>query len=268
MPTSSNKSSIDFNALGDKHKKYECLPETRLMPGAPVVARLDGKAFHTLTKNAVKPFDERIIEAMEAAAKYMFQEFCPHVVYVQSDEITLAWKNLEMFDNRVQKLCSTIASKAAVVFDRTLAKTDYELGDIVPGFDCRVFQYPSLELSAENILWREMDASKNSVSMAAHHYFGNKILEGVGTGQRIKMLEESGFHWNQLPPKYKRGSIFKKVGVMKMLTPEELSRIPEAHRPIDPVLRKEIQRMEWSRLLKVKNRAEALFYDVEPIYYE
>lgn len=263
-----SKTSIDFDALGDKHKKYECLPETRLMPGAPVVARLDGKAFHTLTKNAIKPFDDRIIDAMEAAAKYMFVEFCPHVVYVQSDEITLGWRDLDMFDNRVQKLCSNIASKAAVVFDRTLAKTDYDLGDIVPGFDCRVWQYPNLELSAENILWREMDASKNSVSMAAHHYFGTKKLEGIGTGERIKMLEELGFHWNQLAPKYKRGSIFKKVEVMKMLGDAELVKIPEKYRPTGPVSRKEIQRMEWSRLLKVENLAEALFFDAEPAYYE
>ena len=35
----------DFEALGDIHKKYEARTETQLLPGCPVVVRLDGRSF-------------------------------------------------------------------------------------------------------------------------------------------------------------------------------------------------------------------------------
>lgn len=48
-----------FDSLGDRMKFYESAQRTRLIPQVPVIARLDGKAFHTFTKGLDRPWDER-----------------------------------------------------------------------------------------------------------------------------------------------------------------------------------------------------------------
>lgn len=45
-------------------KKYEAVPKTVLMTRTPVAIRVDGKAFHTFTKNLIKPFDNIFINSM------------------------------------------------------------------------------------------------------------------------------------------------------------------------------------------------------------
>ena len=259
--------SIDFDSLGDKHKKLEGLSETRLIPGISVIARLDGRAFHTLTRNAEKPYDKKFVACMESVAKLLVQEFNSAFSYVQSDEITLAWKTPEMFDGRVQKMCSVMAAFAAVSFYKATLRNEYDTSGITPTFDCRVWQVPDLETVAENVMWREMDAAKNSVSMLASAYFTHSELDGVPTNVRKARLEDLDVHWDLLPDKYKRGSIFKKVRTLKHLTEQELANIPEKHRPTEPVLRSYVVRMEWERLTSMVNPADHLFDgSVKPVY--
>ena len=111
----------------------------------------------------------------------MIKSFHVDVAYTQSDEITLAWKKLDLFDGRIQKLASVLASTATIIFNKALSETDYDFRGNVPVFDCRIWNVPTIELAADNFLWREMDATKNSVSMMAHSMFSNKQLQGVTT---------------------------------------------------------------------------------------
>ena len=260
--------SIDFDALGDYHKKLEGLSETRLIPGVPVIARLDGRAFHTLTRNAVKPYDENFITCMETTCIALVKEFNASIGYVQSDEISLVWSSLDTFDGRIQKLCSVMSGIASVVFNEALNQTYFKHSVSIPVFDCRIWQVPSLSVAAENLMWREMDASKNSISMAAHALFGSKRLENVPTKQRLALLEQHGYFWNELDARLKRGSFFKKVIEWRELTEEELEKIPAQHRPNHPVERSAIKRMEWERLTTMTNAMQVLFLDSEPNYYE
>ena len=49
------------DALGSRMKEfYENASKTYLTRRTPVILRLDGKAFHTLTKGCIKPFDFNI----------------------------------------------------------------------------------------------------------------------------------------------------------------------------------------------------------------
>lgn len=260
--------SLNFDTLGDYHKKLESLSESRLIPGVPVIARLDGRAFHTLTQDAIKPFDLNFIGAMETTCVALVKEFNAAVGYVQSDEISLVWDNLDMFDGRIQKLCSVMSGFASVVFNRALDQAGFFHNVEVPSFDCRIWQVPSLAIAAENLMWREMDASKNSISMAAHTIFGSKKLQNVSTGQRLTLLEEHGYYWSLLEPKLKRGSFFKKVTELRELTEEELEKIPVQYRPNYPVERSVIKRMDWERLTSMENKVETLFFGQTPKYYE
>lgn len=42
--------------LGDRMKEYEGMEDRRLLPRVPILVRLDGRAFHSLTRSSVIPF--------------------------------------------------------------------------------------------------------------------------------------------------------------------------------------------------------------------
>lgn len=260
------KQSLDFKSLGDKHKMLEQLNQRCLIPDVPVIARLDGRAFHTLTRNAEKPFDNKIITAMQMTAIALLEEFHAEIAYVQSDEITLVWKKCDMFSGNIQKLVSTMASLASVRFYNGLRYTQYDTA-LIPTFDCRIWQVPSLEIAAENVMWREMDATRNSVSMMAHANFSTKELKMKNIKEQIAMLEGIGVFWNELDDVYKRGTYFKKVDVIRMMTEEEMKDIPEQYRPTAPVLRREVKVGKFPKATSIANFAEVLFDNAAPKFH-
>lgn len=63
------------DTLGDRHKLYERMTERLLMPGLPVLARIDGAAFHTFTRGLDRPYDSRLSNLMVATAKHLVDHF-------------------------------------------------------------------------------------------------------------------------------------------------------------------------------------------------
>lgn len=49
------------DSLGDRIKRYEGVTRQYATRRMPLVVRVDGKAFHTYTRGAQKPFDGRLI---------------------------------------------------------------------------------------------------------------------------------------------------------------------------------------------------------------
>lgn len=77
----------DKSALGQRMKEsYESRSKQFLLRRTPTVIRLDGKAFHTYTKNLQKPFDEGLIEDMQETTKFLCENIqgCK-MGYAQSD---------------------------------------------------------------------------------------------------------------------------------------------------------------------------------------
>lgn len=268
--------SIDFNDLGNRQKKFEnAQAKHHLMPGIPTLARVDGRAFHTFTKGLVRPFDSRLGVCMTQTAVALLDEFKADLAYTQSDEITLCWKNLDednnylMFSGKFHKMISLVAAQATWNFGRAaLSSLPYYYMERPALFDCRVWQVPNLRVAAENFLWREMDATKNSVSMAASAYYPESQLNGKSTRERKNMLLEKGIFWEEYPIQFKRGAYFKKVKEPKLLTEEELTMIKPEHRPTSPVLRSVIKRMDWPRATAILNLPEVLFEDERPEIYK
>lgn len=102
---------------------YEQVPKTKLMRRCPVAIRINGKSFHTFTKNFQKPFDEVLIRTMQDTMKYLCENIQGCALgYTQSDEITLIlidYKKLTSstwFEYEVQKICSIAASMATMAF--------------------------------------------------------------------------------------------------------------------------------------------------------
>lgn len=239
------------DALGDRMKKYEYITRTHLVHRLPVIIRLDGKSFHTFTRGFKRPFDEVLISTMQDTTKYLCENIQGCVLgYTQSDEITLVlvdYKKLNScawFDNNIQKMCSIAASMATLAFNRFFVanlnafyefNTDIDFTEISyritfseedngkyyeaykkaaekgAMFDARVFNIPKEEV-CNCVLWRQNDATRNSVEMVAQAHFSHGVLQNKSQSQMQDMLMlEKGINWNDFPVHQKRGSCCIKV---------------------------------------------------------
>lgn len=261
--------------LGDRMKQYESQEAgRRFLPLLPVVARLDGKNFSKFTRGLKRPYDVRLSELMAETTTYLVKATNACVGYTQSDEISLAWyssdwKSQIYFDGRVQKMVSVLAAECSVYFNRRLAHSLPERETACPVFDCRVWQLPTLEEAANTFLWRELDASKNSVSMAAQAHFSHTELMRKSGKEKVEMLFQKGVNWNDFPAFFKRGTFVQRRVVKAKLTPEDLVDLPEKHHARqDPDMefeRTEYRRIDMPPFGRVKNRAAVLFEGAEPV---
>ena len=218
--------------LGDRMKEnYENRSKTYLMRRSNVILRLDGCHFHTFTRGLKKPYDSLFIEVMQKTTKSLCESIqgCKFG-YVESDEISLLLTDYDTlqtdawFDYSVQKICSVAASMAAMFFNRHLKECalqefddkDYyntllkkiELGGY---FDARAFNLPEHEV-VNYFIWRQNDATRNSIQGLAQANFSQKQLQGLNNSQlQDKLHEEKGINWNDCKTVEKRGSAVIKV---------------------------------------------------------
>ncbi len=219
------------DSLGDRMKKYEYVTRTHLTPRTPVIIRLDGKSFHTFIRGFEKPFDEIFSQSMQETMLYLCENIQGCVLgYTQSDEITLVlvdYKELGSqgwFDYNIQKCVSVAASMATLAFNHSFSKLNLEyfmscdeksfnhseayVKATVAGamFDARIFNIPKEEVT-NCILWRQNDASRNSVQMVGFANFSQKEMQDKSCSEVQDMLMlQKGINWNDFPTKFKRGS--------------------------------------------------------------
>lgn len=258
-----------FEELGDRMKMFEKqpLPE-RFIPGLPVMARMDGRAFHTFTKGMARPFSPLMTKCMVETTRALVKASGARMGYTQSDEITLMFyeedpKSQLWFDGKGQKLISNLASETTLEFYLNIVEELPLFAPKLPKFDARVWQVPSREEAINAFIWREMDATKNSVSMMAQTYFSHKQLQGVGTKAKIALMEEHGLSWAGMPDSFKRGTYLRREESLQAFSTEELSKLPPKHEartnPALQILRSQVKVMEMPPILKVKNR-EGVFF--------
>lgn len=267
-------------SLGDLCKFFEKQETQRIcLPRLPVYARLDGRGFSRFTKKMgyKKPFDSELSEIMMSVMKSLVEEFDITVGYTQSDEISLAWVNRPIiFDGKIQKLVSSLASWASVVFNNLIrapgnhgGKQEGRVADIgIPTFDCRVFQLPSEELCFKQFLWRELDCTKNAISGAAQEFFSHSQLMSKTGKEKQEMLFSKGVNFNDYPDYFKRGTFCIRRKVIKNLDPEILNKIPENKRPSEPIERMVVTNCILPPLLRILNPLDTLFRGAEPITLE
>lgn len=215
--------------LGDKMKQYERECNFKIDTSKPVVIRLDGNSFSKFTKKNkfTKPFDERMTRAMKVATEKVM-EYCSHVVlgYTQSDEITIILNKMSEEDEffmggRVNKICSLLASKCSVEFNKALAKEGVDAHGI---FDCRVFN-TTKDDAINALYWRQLDCWKNCVSIIAHTLLTGSMHK-VSTKEKIKRLKEEGIDvYSDFDKKYHNGlTLYKELVLVPM--PEEFKKYP------------------------------------------
>ena len=209
-----------FEQLGNYYKECERnFTLRKFMPNVPIVARLDIRAAHSFCKGLEKPYSQAFMDCMKYTALELGKEFNPIFSYIQSDEITLCfYTNQLMFDGTVQKYISNLSAYASVMFNKRVYELIHSHTKKSPTFDCRVFQVSSIQEVFDNIVWRQIDAMKNSVSLLACNHFSPKELSGKSTKDRKEMLADIGVDWNVINDnnqQFTRGAFFKRISVTK-----------------------------------------------------
>lgn len=218
-----------IKTFGERMKDYEAVADTRLTKRTPVIARIDGRAFHTYTRGIDKPFDEIMSEAMNYVCRKLVEEVqgCK-IAYTQSDEISLLitdWEKINTdsyFDYRIQKMASVLSATATMYFNKYIVErvlywkkgtsdASKELfkrwykkaGNAM--FDARVYNVPKEEV-CNYFIWRQEDASRNSIQSLGRSKFSHKEMMGKSNDQVQDMLfTQCGINWNFIPTKWKRG---------------------------------------------------------------
>lgn len=226
-----------MKTANERFKRYESSYNLLIPPRTYTVVRVDGKNFGKFTKRLNKPFDDNFAEAMNYATIELCKEFNPDFAYTQSDEISLVFTDFnieaqQMFDGKIQKLCSLTAAKAATCFNKKMLMLDADAkGDnldiqtLINGsaiyetmFDSRVFIIPDFREVGNYFVWRQQDATRNSVSMAADALYSHNQLTGKNGSQKQDMMMEKGVNWNDYDTQYKRGVIIRKMEVEVPIT--------------------------------------------------
>lgn len=198
------------------------------------IIRVDGKAFHTFTRGFKRPFDRELMNLMDQTAIALCKGIQGAVLgYTQSDEISIvicdfatphtdAW-----FDGNIQKMASISASIATVAFNRALlvAEAIKKEGEwhentglphssieteAMAMFDSRVFTIPDRTEVFNYLIWRQQDAVRNSIQMAAQSMYSQTQLHAKNCNVLQEMMFQKGTNWNDYTSGEKRGRIIVK----------------------------------------------------------
>jgi tRNA(His) 5'-end guanylyltransferase len=255
--------------FGDRMKLYEGKESNRtFLPLLPICIRLDGRGFSKFTKGLQRPYDSRMIDIMIQVTRFLVEETSACIGYTQSDEISLIlysdnYKSQTFFDGRIQKLVSVLAALATAKFNQLIPTIITEKTGRLAVFDCRAWQTPNQIEAVNTILWREKDATKNSISMASQHYYSHKALLNKTSKQKQEMLFEKGVNWNDYPDAFKKGSYLQRKTVCRKYSVEEFEKLPPKHRALqDPDLlieRSKVELIELPPLSSIKNKIDVIF---------
>lgn len=264
--------------LNERMKMYEDFEANRrFLPKLPVIARLDGKCFHSFTCSFERPYDKRLSDLMIETTKLLVTDTCACIGYTQSDEISLVFYSPDtrtqiFFNGRIAKMTSILAASCTAIFNKLLPKFIPEKHDALPIFDCRVWCVPTKEEAANVLVWREMDATRNGVQMAAQVHYSHKQLMNKNQGDLQELLFQKGMNWNDYPAFFKRGTYIQRRKVKRKYILDKLGRLPPKHNartnPDLEVERTEIRRLDMPPFTQVTNRVEVIFDGQDPIRKE
>ncbi len=254
--------------LSDKMKHYEKLTNQQLLPLIPIVARVDGKTFHSFCKGLCLPYDIRLVDLMILTTKFLVKETNALVGYTQSDEISLIWhtNNIEsqiFFDRKIAKMTSILSAMTTLFFNKNLPKHLPEKQDKNPLFDARVFNVPTKTEAIKYLIWREMDATRNSINQAARTLYSHKQLDKKNSSEKQELLFSKGINWDKYPDYFKRGTYIRQIETKRSFTTEELDKLPEKHEarrnPNLEILRTDIEILNLPPIRQVENIVEVIF---------
>jgi tRNA(His) guanylyltransferase len=196
----------------------EIFSNLRTIP--PIFVRLDGRAFHRLTRTlgCEKPYDARFCRAMCGVCRRIMESsgMTPSFAYTFSDEVSLFFPHLP-FDGRVEKIDSVCASYAA-------SSLVIELGCTQPvAFDARVIP-ASDDYAVEYLVSRQKEAWRNHLNAYAQDALIREgstpraaaaALKDLPSRELHEMMFARGVNLSKTPAWQRRGILVFKESVIK-----------------------------------------------------
>jgi tRNA(His) guanylyltransferase len=177
-----------------------------------VVVRIDGRAFHSFTRELERPYSRKLAHAMDEAAVTLCQEMIGcRFAYGQSDEYSFLLTDFESedaklwFDGNVQKIVSVGASVFTAAFNRAFTAPRPAT------FDARAMVIPQRSEVEKYFVWRQLDASANSLNMLASAHYGHNELLHKSTQEKHELLHAKGLNWAKEPADFKRGRVVRRA---------------------------------------------------------
>ena len=138
------------------------------------------------------------------------------MAYTQSDEISFLladWEShgtQQWFGGKIQKMCSVAGSLATANFIQFAMMNNLIQAPVTqanaPLFDARVYNVPREEV-VNYFIWRQQDASRNSVQMLGRSYFSHTEMHKKNNAAIQDMLmDRAGVNWNDCETWQKRGT--------------------------------------------------------------
>jgi len=198
--------------LGARMKElYEDALRVALPRRTYTVVRIDGRAFHSFTRDLERPYSRSLADALDHAAVALCREMIGcRFAYGQSDEYSFLLTDFESedarlwFDGNVQKIVSVGASVFTAAFNRCFESKH------LATFDARVMVIPQRSEVEKYFIWRQLDASANSLNMLASAHFEHADLLHRSTAEKHEMLHSKGLNWAKEPADFKRGRVVRR----------------------------------------------------------
>lgn len=177
----------ELEQLGEQIKELEKICPVVLDSKKWTILRVNGHSFRTFTKKFKSLYDLRMVQAMKLASCDWLREMNGTVVFVQSDEATVAIPPIDIlpFNGRMTKIISLSAAFFSVRFNMYLPLEFQGTAH----FDCRAFQtdLPGLY----NVFrWRQLDAFRNGISVLAR-MIDKQAADKLTTSGKLKMINEN-----------------------------------------------------------------------------
>ena len=169
-------------------------------------------AFHPSPPALGPPSGRALAVPLDQAAVYLCGEMIGcRFAYGQSDEYSFLLTDFEKpdaplwFDGNVQKIVSVSASLFTAAFQRSFPSPK------IAAFDSRVMVISQRAEVANYFLWRQLDATANSLNMLASAHFTHAELLNQSTAAKHEMLHAKGLNWAKQSADFKRGRVVRKL---------------------------------------------------------
>jgi tRNA(His) 5'-end guanylyltransferase len=197
------------SAFEAKMRALEYFHDLRLLPGAWVVVRVDGRSFSRFTAQRFeKPFDERFHDLMVQTAGALLEELGGIYAYTESDEISVLFRpEWELFDRELEKVISLSAALASATFTHACGAPVM--------FDSRAWLGARAGLVIDYFRWRQADAARCALNGWCYWVLrkeGQSVgqatseLRGKNLAQKNELLFQRGINFNEVPTWQRRGT--------------------------------------------------------------
>lgn len=174
---------VSFDSLDERMRRFESGHDLSVVPGAFIVARLDGRSFTRMTRRSFeKPFDEAFHEMMICTVKHVMHSGFRSIFAVShSDEISLLiHPDDETFARSQRKIISVLAGQASAAFS-------VSLGSPVT-FDARVSVLPTESQVVDYFQWRQRDARRNALNSSVYWSLRADGYSAHATAKRLELM--------------------------------------------------------------------------------